>query len=80
MALNGLFSPATGLVLGGMNLLQRRHGSRQRADRSQHILDDASDVEETDASRQKGRDGHLVGRIQHDRCKSTQHQSFSRQA
>ena len=77
MTLYSLFSSPTGLMIGRLDLLHGFHPTRQCAACRQNILDDASDVEEADASRQKGRDGYLVGRIQHDRCKSAQNQSLS---
>jgi hypothetical protein len=63
-----------------MDLLHGFDPTRQRAARRQNILDDASDAEEAGASRQESRDGHLVGCIQHDRCKPAQNQSLSRQS
>ena len=77
MTLYSLFSSPTGLMIGRLDLLHGFNPTGQRAARHQYILDDARDVEEADAPRQERRDGDFIGRIEHDRCKSTQNQSLS---
>jgi len=79
VTLYSLFSSPTGLMIGRLDLLHGFHPTCQCAARHQHILDDARDVEEADTPRQERRDGHFIGRIEHDRCKSTQNQSLWRQ-
>ena len=80
LTLHSLFGPPAGLPIGRLDLLHAIPPAPTTvAAGRQHILDDPGDVEEADAARQERRDSHLVGRIQHGRCKSTQSQSLSRQ-
>lgn len=78
--MNGLLGPPAGFQIGRMNLLQCLYRCSQIWRCHQDVLDDPGDIEEPDPSRQESRHRGLVGRIQHDRRKTTDRQSLSRQS
>jgi hypothetical protein len=79
MPLDSFVSPATGLQIGRLDLLQRFDGRAEVAAGDHHILDDARDVEEADTAGKEGGDGDFIGSIQDHRRKPSQGQSFSRE-
>lgn len=76
MAPDGLVGPASGLEIGRLNLLQGDDGPAQVGRRAHDVFDDAGNVEETDAPRQKGRNRDLIRCIEHHWRKPSQGQSF----
>ena len=79
MFLHSFLGLVPGLPVSGLDLLHRLSAIRQRAAACEHVLDNASDAQETDASAQERRNRHLIGRIQHGRRQPTQSKSLSRQ-